>query len=138
MIIADTGFFFALANAKDRFHEAASRAAQQLREPLICTWPVLTETCQLLTSRLGVQAELAFIQGVRTSGMRIFALEAKHLERIGLLMAKYRELPMDLVDASLVIVAEELGSGRMLSTDQRDFHTYRWKNRKPFKNLLAV
>jgi uncharacterized protein len=44
---------------------------------------------------------------------------------------------MDLADASLVILAEHLGDGRILSTDERDFKTYRWKNRKPFKNLLA-
>jgi predicted nucleic acid-binding protein len=43
---------------------------------------------------------------------------------------------MDLADASLVILAEELGKGDILSTDQRDFGVYRWKNRKPFKNLL--
>jgi predicted nucleic acid-binding protein len=35
-------------------------------------------------------------------------------------------------------LAEELGSGRILSTDQRDFHTYRWKNRRPFRNLLLA
>jgi predicted nucleic acid-binding protein len=53
-------------------------------------------------------------------------------------MQKYRDLPMDLADASLVILAEELGSGRILSTDARDFRTYRFKNRKPFKNLLRL
>jgi predicted nucleic acid-binding protein len=43
---------------------------------------------------------------------------------------------MDLADASLVILAEELGTGDILSTDQRDFGAYRWKSRKPFRNLL--
>jgi hypothetical protein len=43
---------------------------------------------------------------------------------------------MDLADASLVVLAEELGHGRILSTDQRDFGTYRWKEREPFENLL--
>ena len=43
---------------------------------------------------------------------------------------------MDLADASLVILAEHLGHGRILSTDERDFETYRWKQRKPFQNLL--
>lgn len=37
-----------------------------------------------------------------------------------------------------LILAEELGSGRILSTDRRDFNSYRWKNRKPFKNLLVL
>ena len=51
-------------------------------------------------------------------------------------MQHYADLPMDLADASLVVLAEELGSGRIFSTDQRDFHAYRWKNRRPFRNLL--
>jgi uncharacterized protein len=51
-------------------------------------------------------------------------------------MEKYADLPMDLADASLVILAEFLGHGRILSTDIRDFNTYRWKQHKPFYNLL--
>ncbi len=43
---------------------------------------------------------------------------------------------MDLADASLVLLAEHLGHGRILSTDQRDFKAYRWKNNYPFENLL--
>lgn len=43
---------------------------------------------------------------------------------------------MDLADASLVMAAEKIGQGNILSTDRRDFDTYRWKNRKPFHNLL--
>jgi predicted nucleic acid-binding protein len=53
-------------------------------------------------------------------------------------MKRYENLPMDLADASLVIAAEVLGSGRILSTDRRDFRAYRWKERKPFKNLMAL
>jgi len=47
------------------------------------------------------------------------------------------ELPMDLADASLVLLAESLGHGRILTTDQRDFRTYRWKSRRPFEALLG-
>jgi len=52
-------------------------------------------------------------------------------------MRKYADLPMDLADASLVILAEHLGHGRILTTDTRDFDAYRWKERKPFENLLG-
>lgn len=55
---------------------------------------------------------------------------------MGKLIIKYADLPMDLADASLIILADELGHGRILSTDLRDFRTYRWKNHKPFQNLL--
>ena len=53
-------------------------------------------------------------------------------------MEKYKDLPMDLADASLVVCAEQSGDGRILSTDTRDFGAYRWKQRKPFKNLLKL
>lgn len=52
-------------------------------------------------------------------------------------MTKYRDLPMDLAGATLVLLAEHLGHGRIVSTDQRDFRAYRWKSRRPFENLLT-
>jgi uncharacterized protein len=51
-------------------------------------------------------------------------------------MEKYEALPMDLADATLVLLAEWLGHGRILSVDRRDFGAFRWKNRQPFENLL--
>ncbi|MDD2811219.1 hypothetical protein [Rhodoferax sp.] len=47
---------------------------------------------------------------------------------------------MILVDtgAWLVLLAEELGDGRIVSSDERDFHAYRWKNQHPFCNLLLT
>ena len=65
-----------------------------------------------------------------------FILQPYHAQRITQLMQQYANLPMDLADASLVILAEELGHGRILSVDYRDFNTYRWKNTQPFQNLL--
>jgi len=38
----------------------------------------------------------------------------------------------------LVLLAEELGEGRIVSSDERDFHAYRWKNQHPFCNLLLA
>ncbi len=54
------------------------------------------------------------------------------------LMRQYADLPMDLADASLVLLAEELGEGRIVSTDGSDFHAYRWKSQHPFSNLLLA
>jgi len=56
--------------------------------------------------------------------------------RMVYLMRRYSNLPMDLADASLVLLAEQLGEGRILSTDRRYFSGYRWKNTHPFTNLL--
>lgn len=138
MIIADTGYWLALANAGDRHHQAAKDALAALREPLVTTWPVMTETCHLLAARLGATAHERFVESAARGAFTIFTLEPSHLPRILELLKKYRDLPMDMADASLVIVAEEIGSGRILSTDTRDFGAYRWKSRKPFRNLLKL
>ncbi len=138
MIIADTGYWLALANRRDRHHAEAKAILARLSEPLVTTWPVMTETCHLLAARLGVDSELRFLRSARHGAFSVFALEEHHLARVEALVEKYRDLPMDLADASLVILAEELGSGRILSTDARDFRTYRWKRRKPFRNLMSA
>ena len=138
MVIADTGFWLALANRDDAYHSAAVAALKDLVEPLITTWPVMTETCHLLLRELGVKAQLAFMESYNRRAFQVFSLGEEHGLRIAELMEKYRQLPMDLADASLVIVAESLGHGRILSTDTRDFRTYRWKTRKPFENLLFL
>ena len=136
MIIADTGFFLAVASARDRHHARARGVLDELEEGLITTWPVLTETSHLLLDRVGVEALLAFIASARGGAFTLFELTAAHLHRVEALMRRYRDLPMDLADASLVLLAEERDDGRILSTDRRDFRTYRWKNRRPFRNLL--
>jgi len=41
------------------------------------------------------------------------------------LMQKYKNLPMDLADASLVRVAERDGIGRLFTIDRREFALYR-------------
>lgn len=137
MIIVDTGFWLALANQKDESHQAAKSTFQNLKnETFITTWCVVTETCYLLQTRVGVDAPKRLIQKIATSKLTVFDLKPSHCPRIEALMQKYRDLPMDLADASLVILAEELGHGRILSIDNRDFNTYRWKNTQPFKDLL--
>jgi uncharacterized protein len=138
VIIADTGFWLALVNSRDRHHPAAKEAFRALREGLVTTWPVMTETCHLLATRLGTDALVRFVEAGAGGAYELFALNASHLARSAELMVKYKDLPMDLADASLVVLAEELGSGRILSTDARDFRTYRWKTRQPFTNLLRL
>ena len=136
MLIVDSGAWLALANPRDRLHERVRTALAAVREPLVTTTPVLTETSHLLLARLGTNALLRFVSSWAANAFQVFELHTQHAPRIAVLMKKYADLPMDLADASLVVLAEQLGHGRILSTDQRDFRSYRWKNRHPFQNLL--
>ena len=136
MVIVDTGFWLALADQQDTYHKPAKLILQQIDEPLITTWCVVTETCYMLLQRKGVPAQAAFMTSLANNAFELFDLQSHHAPRIAQLMQQYANLPMDLADASLVILAEELGHGRILSVDYRDFNTYRWKNNQPFQNLF--
>ncbi|MCP4702490.1 MAG: PIN domain-containing protein [Gammaproteobacteria bacterium] len=139
MIIVDAGFFIAIGNRRDSYHELAIQRMQELSEQaerFITTCAVVTEASYLIFQRGGRKAQRNFIERYQNGLFEVFNLEVFHAPQINRLMDKYADLPMDLADASLVILAEHLGHGRILSTDQRDFQAYRWKNHKPFENLL--
>jgi hypothetical protein len=136
MIIVDTGFWLALGNRSDKYHDVANLYLDSLSERLITTHPVITETCYLLLDRLGNYAQCNFVANVAAGAFDVFDLDIYDYRRIEELMQKYRDLPMDLADASLIVLAEHLGHGRILSTDLRDFNIYRWNNQNPFENLL--
>jgi len=137
MIITDTGFWLALRNKKDKHHRRALACVEKYSiERFVTTWPVIVETFYLLMSRLSYEDALDFIQALKMGAFDVMDLHQSNIQRIEILCEKYRDLPMDLADASLVILAERLDHGKILSTDERDFKTYEWKHRKLFKNLM--
>lgn len=135
-IIADAGFWIALANRGDRHHARAVEVVGGLQRRLVTTWPVLTETCHILLRRGGARVQRTFLDSWLDGSFDVCDLDARHITRMHSLMLRYEALPMDLADASLVVLAEIIGSGDILSTDRRDFETYRWKQHVPFRNLL--
>ncbi|MBE0591372.1 MAG: PIN domain-containing protein [Gemmatimonadales bacterium] len=135
-VIADTGFWVALTNRSDTHHARAVEVLEGLERRLVTTWPVLTETCHILLRRGGSAAQRRFLESWLKGSFDVHDLNPEQAARIHALMLRYESLPMDLADASLVLLAEALGCGDILSTDRRDFETYRWKQRTPFRNLL--
>ncbi len=137
MIAVDAGFLFALADADDAWHDRAVSKTETAREGWMTTWPALAEATHLLSQRLDVSFAHSLMEEVADGVLHVWDIPRADLAKIAPLMQRYANLPMDLADASLVLLAEHLGHGRILTTDERDFGTYRWKSRKPFHNLLA-
>jgi predicted nucleic acid-binding protein len=136
VIIADTGFWVALLNRRDNLHHQVRHYAAGLNEALITTMPVVTKVCYLLQTRCSPSHSAEFLLAQEEGLFQLFQFGEAMFPKIARLMKQYVDLPMDLADASLVLLAEYLGHGRIVSTDQRDFQTYRWKNHYPFTNLL--
>src|SRR5262249_46836938 len=53
------------------------------------------------------------------------------------LLHKYRDRSINLADACLVYLADELQAGDILTLDA-DFGIYRWSRNKPFRNLVEL
>lgn len=134
MIIADTGFFYASFDPKDSYNIDAKQALNT-GQRLITTYPVMTETCHMLRTRVGFQAQVDFLKTACDNAFDVFPLEPHHLVRIVALMEQYSDSKMDMADASLVVLAEFLGHGRILTVDFKDFYKYLWLG-KPFELLI--
>jgi predicted nucleic acid-binding protein len=137
VIAVDSGFFYALLDRSDRWHARAVQWVHSQGEGWITTWPVLAETTDLLLARGVGRHAATLMQEVADGSIDVWGPPPESLSRLPVLMRKYAGLPMDLADATLVVLAEHGGHGRILTTDERDFQTYRWKQRKSFENLLA-
>ncbi len=54
------------------------------------------------------------------------------------LLEKYRDRPMDLADASLVVLAGRLGITDILTIDRADFDVYRLSGNRRFVQVLVT
>lgn len=134
-LIIDTGFFLSLADSRDLLHTRALKLAKKYQAfDWITTLPVITETCHMLSNRSSVALLKEQIKGL----FEIYPITEKDHLRIIDLMEKYGDREIDLADVSLIILAEHLDHGNILSCDQRDFSTLKWKNTKSFHNLFFV
>ena len=123
MILVDAGPLVALFHREDTHHQHCAATLRTLRDRLGTTWPVMTEAMHLLSFSWQAQDALWEMNALQV--LHILPLESADLPRIRQLMQKYRGLPMDLADATLVRVAEREVIRRVFTIDRRDFTLYR-------------
>ncbi|MFI6837726.1 type II toxin-antitoxin system VapC family toxin [Nonomuraea africana] len=83
--------------------------------------PVMGEVGYLLESRVGPQAEVTFLKSFGGNGFHVAELEDEDLPRMAELVERYIDLPLGLVDAAVIAIAERLGLGEVATVDQRHF-----------------
>jgi hypothetical protein len=132
-VLVDTGALVALVRRRDRHHAPVAQFfGEFLSGELITTVPVLTEALHLLPAQLGP----AVIELARGPRWRL-PDAATGLARIGELMRKYADRPMDFADASLVWAAQDTGAREILTTD-RDFEIYRTRTHERLELVLPL
>ncbi len=131
--LLDTGVFVALLDRSERNHQRCVDLFSAFRGQLLTTEPVLTETVYLLGP--SVKAQRNGIDFILKGGATLVPQSVASLTRASALMRKYSDIPMDLADATLVVLAEETGIREVLTLDIRGFSAYRTKDRKAFNQL---
>ena len=132
-IVADTGPLVALFKRRDRDHARVKRFLQQHPCALVTTWLVVTEAWHLL----GEPARLGFARWIVAGGAAVLELRPEDPVAMLALLEKYSDRPMDLADASLVVLAERIGVQEILTIDRADFDVYRLSGNRRFEQVLA-
>lgn len=131
MTLTDAGPLVALVNRGDTSHARCVASLAHVRLPMITTWPAFTEAMYLLGAAAGWNGQAPLWRMVARGQLVLRDTSARMLDRMPELMEKYRDLPMDLADASLVALAEEAGLVRIFTLDGQ-FRIYRLPRNQSF------
>ncbi|HEX5869925.1 MAG TPA: PIN domain-containing protein [Longimicrobium sp.] len=122
----------ALVDRDDPHHARCAAALDRISsEDFVTTWPCLTEAMYLLGKRRGFIAQEDLWGYVDEGVIKLYQPSLREWERIHTLMRQYRDTPMDLADASLVVAGEQLDLARIFTTDSH-FQAYRMHGREAF------
>jgi predicted nucleic acid-binding protein len=88
---------------------------------LIVPTLVITEVVHLLGTRLEAEPEVRFLGDLADGAFTVEPVAAGDWLRIAELVARYRDLPLGTVDASVVTTAERLGITEVATVDRRHF-----------------
>ncbi len=133
--LIDSGPLIALFDKDDRYHEPVKKFLRNFSGRLYTSWPVLTEVCHLLD--FNVKTQIDFLKWIGAGAVEVVELNKHHLERLIDMTEQYSDLPMDLADASMLIISEFKDIGNIITIDS-DYYVYRTKNKRHLKNLFET
>jgi predicted nucleic acid-binding protein len=116
---------YAYVDADDAHHASSLELLQTHPGPLIVPTLVITEVVYLISTRLGTEAEVRFLGDLAAGAFTVEPVAAADWLRIAELVARYRDLPLGTVDASVVAAAERLGIPQVATVNHRHFAVVR-------------
>jgi predicted nucleic acid-binding protein len=122
-IVVDTGPLVALFDPSDADRELCKTELGRLRRHrLVTTLATITEATHLLA--FNPRAQWALLDFVDSHAVEVEPFGVDDIRRCRSLMERYANVPMDFADATLVVIAERLGTEHVFSLDS-DFRVYR-------------
>ena len=123
-LVVDTGVLFAALDADDDAHR---RCAALLASDVVATIPapVLVEIDWLARTRRVPEAMPHLLAGVLDGSVLVANLDREDYERALELIVQYGDMPLSLVDASVIAIAERLEQDTIATLDRRHFSVVR-------------
>ena len=137
MILCDAGVLLCLVNLMQSQHGVYTQAMVGLSKPMLTTWSCLTEAMYLALHRGGWQMQRQLGRMLTDRLLVVYDIQVADYDRLLSLMERYRDRPMDLADATLVLTAEKTGYSQILTLDS-DFLFYRINDRSSFDVIQVL
>lgn len=134
MILCDTGVLLTFAVGKREAFERLSKLIGSRKDALLTMDTCVDEASHLSHKWYGWLVQRRILQLVVQHTVQIHPITSRDWAHILDLMEKYNDLPMDLADATLVVLAERESLSDVLTMD-RDFLIYRKRDGSAF-NIL--
>jgi uncharacterized protein len=123
MLIVDAGPLYAAAATRDRNHRRSIELLSSAPRPLVVPALVVTEVAYLLGDRIGPHAQVAFARSLERGELLVEPVLDSDWPRIAELTEQYADLPLGIVDASVVALAERRDLDTIATLDHRHFAT---------------
>jgi predicted nucleic acid-binding protein len=133
--LIDSSFLISLHDTSDSDHARCIRAYELIPNPFVTCEAVITESVYMLRYVSG--AYEALLASVQCGAIEIPFQLTDAADSVKSIMSKYADTPCDFADACLIHLADQLGTGDILTLDS-DFRHYRWRRNKRFRMLIPL
>ena len=131
--IVDAGPLYAAVDANDANHDRALEVLALDDLDFIVPSMIVAEVAYLLGKRMGAYAEAGFLRGMIQ--YEVASPLKREWSLISGLVERYSDFPLGGADASIVVLAERLGTDLLITTDRRHFGALRMSDGRPFRLL---
>ena len=131
--IVDAGPLLASLDRRDPDHARSADVLRRRDLELVIPALVIAEVAHFAALRLGPRGEAAFARGL--SRFSVEAPDPDDWILIADLVERYGDFPLGTVDASIVVLADRLGTDVVVTLDRRHFGSIRSPRGRTFRLL---
>ena len=124
-MIVDTSALLAFFDRNEPDHAAVASVILESDEPLVVPPYVIAELDFLVATRHGVAAELAVLAELAGGAWELPAFDADDLGVARGIIDLYADQAIGVADASIVVLADRLGTKTVATLDRRHFEVLR-------------